>query len=80
MIFKTSEIKWTSVKRCYLDDFGVKLSPLDRKSRLEAFRGVYLRFGDNQNQVIETVKSLKERHSAEPEPSHAEFDSASTKP
>lgn len=62
MLLKGSEIKWSNVKRCYVDNFGVKLSPLDRVSRVEAFRGVYLRFGDNENEVIETVKSLKDRH------------------
>ncbi len=59
MLLKSCEIKWQDVKRCYLDDFGIKLTPLDRVSRVEAFRGVYLRFGDNQEQVIETVKSLR---------------------
>lgn len=57
--FKQSEIKWENVQHCYLDDTGVKLSPLDRQSRLEAFRGVYLRFADNKNDVIDTVKALR---------------------
>ena len=59
MLLNRTEIKWADVKRCYLDDHGVKLSPLDRVSRLEAFRGVYLRFQGNKDQVIETVKSLR---------------------
>lgn len=59
MLLKSAAIRWENVKRCYLDDQGVKLSPLDRQSRLEAFRGVYLVFGENQQQVIETVKSLR---------------------
>ena len=59
MLLKSAEIKWTKVKRCYLDDYGVKLSPLGRASRLEAFRGVYLRFANNENEVIETVKALR---------------------
>lgn len=59
MLLKSSEIKWANVRRCYLDDCGVKLSPLDRTSRVEAFRGVYLRFGDNQDEVIKIVKSLR---------------------
>jgi hypothetical protein len=58
-IGKGTEIKWANVKRCYLDDCGVKLSPLDRVSRLEAFRGVYLRFADNEDEVVEAVKSLR---------------------
>lgn len=59
MLLKSSEIKWASVKRCYTDGLGVKLSPLDRISRVEAFRGVYLRFGDNEDEVIDAVKSLR---------------------
>jgi len=59
MLLKSASISWTDVKRCYLDDFGVKLSPLGRRSRLEAFRGVYLRFGDNQDEIIEAVKTLR---------------------
>lgn len=62
MLLKSSEIRWADVKRCYLDDMGVKLSPLERKSRLEAFRGVYLRFNNNSEQVIETIKALRNRH------------------
>lgn len=60
MPFKKAEIRWSDVKRCYLDNMGVKLSPFDRTSRLEAFRGVFLRFSDNKEQVIEVVRSLKE--------------------
>lgn len=58
-LVKFSEIKWKNVKRCYLDDLGVKLSPLEHQSRLEAFRGVYLRFGNNRDEVIEAVKSMR---------------------
>ena len=61
MLFKASEIRWQNVRRYWVDDLGVKLSPLSRRSRLEAFRGVYLRFNNNQQQVIEAVKSLKEK-------------------
>lgn len=62
MLLNRTEIRWANVKRCYVDNLGVKLSPLDRVSRLEAFRGVYLRFAGNENEVIETVKSLRPSH------------------
>ncbi|MCE5323094.1 hypothetical protein LLG46_07240 [bacterium] len=62
--FKQSEIKWENVRHCYLDNLGVKLSPLDRQSRLEAFRGVYLRFADNRNDVIDAVKALRVKDAA----------------
>lgn len=59
MLFKSAQINWSCVRRCYLDDSGVKLSPLAGVSRLEAFRGVYLRFNGNQQQVISAVKTLR---------------------
>ena len=63
-LFKSTSIEWERVKRCYLDDCGVKLSTLDTPSRLEAFRGLYLRFGDGPKsgeQVIEAIKTLTKR-------------------
>ena len=39
------EIEWSAVKRALLYDDGLRLSPLPTASRLDAFRGVYLRFG-----------------------------------
>lgn len=69
-LVKGAEIKWADVKRCYVDEFGVKLTPLDRVSRLEAFRGVYLRFGGNEDEVIAAVKAMRP-------PRHAELDPAS---
>lgn len=59
MFLKSAEIRWQDIKRCYIDDTGIKLSPLGRRSRLEAFRGVYLRFKGNKEQVLETVQSLR---------------------
>jgi hypothetical protein len=54
-------IAWKDVRKCYLDDFGVKLSPLRIQSRLEAYRGVYLRFGDKRKEVIEAVERLRSK-------------------
>ena len=58
-LIKVSEIRWENVRRCYVDAGGVKLSPLDRATRLEAFRGVYLRFGNNDDSVIKAVRSMR---------------------
>ena len=58
-LLKMASISWENVKHCYIDEHGIKLSPLEQQSRLEAFRGVYLRFQDNQEQVIDVVKSLR---------------------
>jgi len=64
MLLKSCEIKWDNVKRCYLDNSGVKLSPLDRVSKVEAFRGVYLRFDGNEDEVVSAVRSLRKTPSS----------------
>lgn len=47
---------WNSVKRAYVDDEGIKLSPFDKPSRFEGQRGVYLRFGDRRDEVLDIVR------------------------
>jgi len=46
---------WSRVRRVARDDLGVKLSPLARPSRLEAYRGIYLWFADNADQVMAVI-------------------------
>ena len=55
------EIRWADVRHAYLADEGIKLSPLTAKnSRFEALRGVFLRFGgDNQDEVIDAVRRFR---------------------
>ena len=54
--FSFSTIDWTEVKRAVFDSEGVKLSPLESAGTMDAFRGVYLRFGaDNREQVERAV-------------------------
>jgi len=53
-------MEWPRVKKYYLDDRGIKLSPLETVGRLEAYRGVYLRFGGNRGEVIETVRRMRD--------------------
>jgi hypothetical protein len=45
-------IAWSQVRRVVRDDLGVKLSPLARPSRLEAYRGIYLWFEGNAENVM----------------------------
>ncbi len=40
------EIEWERVRRVLVSEECVRLSPFGRPNRLEAFRGVQLRFGD----------------------------------
>jgi len=46
---------WRQVRRLARDDLGVKLSPLPRPSRLEAYRGIYLWFAGNADQVMAAI-------------------------
>ena len=46
---------WGQVRRVKRDELGVKLSPLTRPSRLEAYRGIYLWFEMNADEVMEFI-------------------------
>jgi len=46
-------IAWSDVKRVIKDSGGIKLSPLAKSGTMDAFRGVYLRYGDNNRECIE---------------------------
>lgn len=46
---------WSQVRRVTRDHLGVKLSPLPRPSRLEAYRGIYLWFAGNEDRVMATI-------------------------
>lgn len=43
---------WSDFHSYYVDRNGVLLSPFARPSRLENFRGVYVRFGDSKRHEI----------------------------
>jgi hypothetical protein len=58
--FVVLEMPWTDVRHAYLTDNGVKLSPLRAKnSRFESLRGIFLQFGDKQEEVVQTVRRLR---------------------
>jgi hypothetical protein len=56
-------IDWREVKKAYLLEDGVKLSPLAARTRLEPFRGVFLRFGpeaESKERILEAVRSYRD--------------------
>ena len=59
-LFSRTYIEWSRVKKYYTDGLGIKLSPLNTQGRLTAFRGVYLRFGDRKDEVIEVVRRMRD--------------------
>ncbi|MFM9874258.1 MAG: hypothetical protein ACKVQS_12430 [Fimbriimonadaceae bacterium] len=53
-----SVIRWENVVRLIDTENGVRLSPLAKSSRLDAFRGVYLRFSGNRDAVLGKIAEL----------------------
>jgi hypothetical protein len=45
-------MSWSQVRSVRRDTLGVKLSPLARRSRLEAYRGIYVWFEGNSDEVM----------------------------
>lgn len=50
------EKEWKQYRSYYPDKNGVLLSPFPNPSRLENFRGLYVRFSGNKEQVMEIVR------------------------
>lgn len=53
-----TSIEWSAVKRALPTEEGLHLSPLAKDGRLDSFRGVYLRFSNNREEVLEAVRRL----------------------
>lgn len=51
-----TSLDWGDVKRAIVSEEGVKLSPLGTSSRMDVFRGVFLRFGTERERVLESVR------------------------
>ena len=47
---------WANFRSCYPDKNGVLMSPFAEPSRLENFRGVYIMFNNNRDEVMAFVK------------------------
>ena len=55
-LFRKTTREWASFGSYYTDRNGVLLSPFSSPSRLENFRGVYIRFEGNGSEVLSLVK------------------------
>lgn len=49
--------EWSQYRSYYPDKNGVLLSPFARPTRLENFRGIFIKFEKNRDEVMEIVKS-----------------------
>jgi hypothetical protein len=54
---------WAQFRTFYPDQYGVLLSPFTRPSRLENFRGIYVRFGRDREPIMRIVEANIQRHS-----------------
>ena len=54
--FGTNQRSWAQFRSCYPDKNGVLISPFAGPSRLENFRGMYLIFEKNREEVLEFVR------------------------
>jgi hypothetical protein len=63
-LITTFEKPWDLYRSYWPDRNGVLLSPFPYKSRLENFRGLFVRFEGNRDEVLSFVK----RYVSEPEP------------
>ncbi|MEP0827256.1 MAG: hypothetical protein HRF51_01930 [bacterium] len=52
---QTLRKNWSQYRSFYPDKNGVLLSPFTRPTRLENFRGVYIRFGNNREDVTSFI-------------------------
>jgi len=52
----TMKKRWEEMRSYYPDKNGVLVSPFVKPSRLENFRGVYLRFGGNREKVLAVLE------------------------
>jgi hypothetical protein len=57
-LFGTHRRVWSEVRGRFADREGILLSPLAKPSRLAYTRGLYLRFGDNREEVLKRVEAL----------------------
>ncbi len=55
-------VAWGDVRRHWVAREGVELSPFARPSRLESFRGTFLRFAGNRDEVVSFVESQMAAH------------------
>jgi len=51
--FSLASIEWANVKRLIREKQGIRLSPLETPGTMDAFRGVFLRYGEGNQKEIE---------------------------
>lgn len=61
ILFYRRRKPWSALRTYHPDQNGVLLSPFSKRSRLETFRGMYIRFADNRQDVMPLIQDRLER-------------------
>jgi hypothetical protein len=56
-VFTTITRAWNAFRGFYWDKNGVQLTPFSHPSRLDSYRGLFLKFGGNKEEVLDFIKS-----------------------
>lgn len=59
--FTKQKKRWKDYKSFYVDENGVFLSPFRKPTRLENFRGIYIHFHKNKDEVVEFIRNMMEK-------------------
>ncbi len=59
---RVRRIPWGHIRRFAVHAEGVQMSPFERPSRLEAFRGTFVRFAGNRDEVVSFVEGQMAAH------------------
>ena len=60
-----SAIGWESVRRVATGEDGVKLSPLEKRTRLAPFRGVFLQADGNKQEILDAISYWRSQHASD---------------
>ncbi|MFO8061737.1 MAG: hypothetical protein R6U31_02295 [bacterium] len=55
-LFQKKKYPWERFRNYYADSKGILLSPFERPSRLENFRGIYVRYGRYKKEVTDIIE------------------------
>ena len=55
-LFQDKKYKWSHFKSYYIDNKGILLSPFAKPTRLENYRGLYVRYGKEKERVIAEIE------------------------
>jgi len=68
---QTLNKKWSQFRSCYPDKNGILLSPFSHPTRLENFRGIYIMFAGNAEEVTRFARQRLEAQANEAAPNNS---------